>query len=249
VYFAVFHPEAGGRYSVTFPDVPGAISEGDDFYEAFQNARDALEALLESLVMDGEPLPQARPPEAIVDEAQGALVSAIEAEVESKTVRINVSLGERLLTQIDRAAERSGHTRSGFLVYAARKLLDEEQNSTIRERNLRVVTAPPTDETRDVFGALLRTGREGVIMCAPTDEQSHAHLYRYEAPHARKLMLSCSGFFGAGEELRGPIPDPLNSVEENEILTVTGNRAFKHRPATPFDEVTTASAQARRPSS
>lgn len=123
VYLAFFRKEVGGGYLVTFPDVPGAISEGDDFSDALTNAKEALESYLDSLVADGERLPPSRSLNAVVSEADGAIVAAIEAETESKTVRVNVSFDERLLARIDRAAEESGRTRSGFLARAAREWL------------------------------------------------------------------------------------------------------------------------------
>lgn len=48
----------GGGYVVTFPDVPEAITEGDDEDEALLRAVDALETALEMYADDGEDLPQ-----------------------------------------------------------------------------------------------------------------------------------------------------------------------------------------------
>ena len=49
-----------GDYTVTFPDVPGAITEGDDEAEALRRAVDALETILATYVKDGRPLPRPR---------------------------------------------------------------------------------------------------------------------------------------------------------------------------------------------
>lgn len=81
VYLALFQPEAEGGFSVTFPDVPGAITEGDDFSEAMRNAKDALESMLEALGENGDPLPQPRAPEQLLGAAQGAIVVAITADL------------------------------------------------------------------------------------------------------------------------------------------------------------------------
>ncbi len=239
VYFAVFHPEAGGGYSVSFPDVPGAISEGCDFLEALENARDALETLLDSLIADGEALPPASQPEKINAEARGALISAIAAETESKTVRVNVSLGERLLAQIDRAAERSGQTRSGFLAHAARRLLDDDRP---RERKLEVVQ--PVGNSLTTFGtnATETLSRELDLLRATLDRASIDLGSSFDA-----LLSHCT--LGTGEELLGPLPEPLTSFGENVIVTVAGNRAFKHLVSNPGDTLMTASATARTPSS
>ena len=57
--------EAGG-YTVSFPDVPGVITEGDTLDEALFNAWEALNGVLESLVSRGENLPESR---AVPDES------------------------------------------------------------------------------------------------------------------------------------------------------------------------------------
>lgn len=46
VYPAVFHPEADGGYSITFPDLPGCITQGDDLADGIEMAEDALAMIL-----------------------------------------------------------------------------------------------------------------------------------------------------------------------------------------------------------
>jgi predicted RNase H-like HicB family nuclease len=137
LYFAVFRVETDGGYSVSFPDVPGVITEGDTFADALQNAKDALETALDFMAAEGLPLPQARSPEAILLEANSAPIAAIEAETATNSVRVNVSFDERLLARIDRAADQTGQTRSGFLARAARELLASNSG---RGASLRVVS-------------------------------------------------------------------------------------------------------------
>jgi metal-responsive CopG/Arc/MetJ family transcriptional regulator len=43
-----------------------------------------------------------------------------------KAVRVNVTLSEDILAQIDRYAEAHGFTRSGFLAKAAQRVMKEE---------------------------------------------------------------------------------------------------------------------------
>ncbi|MDP3955363.1 MAG: type II toxin-antitoxin system HicB family antitoxin [bacterium] len=47
-YTAVFEPEKVG-YSVTIPVLPGCISEGETFEEAFKNIQEAAKLYLEDL--------------------------------------------------------------------------------------------------------------------------------------------------------------------------------------------------------
>lgn len=59
IYPAIFHKEEIGGYSVTFPDLPGCNTEGNDLTEVLRMAQDALSLYLYSLKQDKEPLPQA----------------------------------------------------------------------------------------------------------------------------------------------------------------------------------------------
>jgi antitoxin HicB len=61
-YSALFDPdlEAGG-FVVTFPDVPGCLTQGEDLAEATAMAADALELMLDYMMRQGEPLPEAKP--------------------------------------------------------------------------------------------------------------------------------------------------------------------------------------------
>jgi len=47
-----------GGFTVTFPDVPGAITEGDDRDEALGRAVDALETILAAYIRDGRDIPK-----------------------------------------------------------------------------------------------------------------------------------------------------------------------------------------------
>lgn len=51
-YNAIFTPEDEGGYSVYVPDLPGCISQGDNFEDAKSNIKEAIELYLEDA--DGE---------------------------------------------------------------------------------------------------------------------------------------------------------------------------------------------------
>ena len=57
-YTVFFEPSSEGGYIVTIPALPGLITEGDTLEEARDMARDAIRAYLESLVKDGEKIPE-----------------------------------------------------------------------------------------------------------------------------------------------------------------------------------------------
>ena len=55
-------PDDNGTMLVTFPDVPGAITYGEDEVEALANAIDALESIISALILDRRDIPPASPP-------------------------------------------------------------------------------------------------------------------------------------------------------------------------------------------
>lgn len=56
-YAAVFAPQRGGGFTVTFPDIPEAITEGDDRDSARFNAQEVLTLCLEQRMKDREDIP------------------------------------------------------------------------------------------------------------------------------------------------------------------------------------------------
>jgi predicted RNase H-like HicB family nuclease len=127
-YFAAFEEQPEGGYTVTFPDVPGAISEGEDFAEAWRNAREALELILEARVEAGESLPHASPFAKFLamQKRRGVQMQLVAAAAPTKAVRINVTLDEGLLERLNRRVEDSGQSRSAFIADAVRKSLRED---------------------------------------------------------------------------------------------------------------------------
>jgi antitoxin HicB len=63
-YPATLTPDPNGGFTVTFRDVPEAITEGDTLEEALLRAEDALESALALYIAAKEPLPAPSQPEA-----------------------------------------------------------------------------------------------------------------------------------------------------------------------------------------
>ncbi len=66
VFMAAFRPEDDGGFSVTFPDVPGAITQGEDFESALLNAVDALQTVLGDALERGLAPPEPSHREALI---------------------------------------------------------------------------------------------------------------------------------------------------------------------------------------
>jgi predicted RNase H-like HicB family nuclease len=126
-YIALIHKDADSDYGVSFPDLPGCITAGSTLDEARVLAAEALAFHLEGLTQDGEAIPApSNDLEAIMAERQNrdAVAFLVPAPMAAgKVVRVNVTLPEAVLAEIDRYAERNGFTRSGFLANAATKIM------------------------------------------------------------------------------------------------------------------------------
>lgn len=61
----ILEPNELGGYTAMVPLLPGCISEGDTKEEALANIKEAIELYIESLKVDGEPIPT----EEMVEEA------------------------------------------------------------------------------------------------------------------------------------------------------------------------------------
>ena len=62
-YPIVIHKDPDSDYGVTVPDLPGCFSGGDTMEEAIEMAHEAITGHIETLLMDGQPIPDMLPME------------------------------------------------------------------------------------------------------------------------------------------------------------------------------------------
>lgn len=93
VYPALFHlNEDDGSYTITYPDLPGCISEGKSLENALYMAQDALKQWLECTMEVGQEIPAASRVESITHE-QNEFVNLVRAEMkDERAVRRTVSI-------------------------------------------------------------------------------------------------------------------------------------------------------------
>lgn len=121
--------EEDGNYGISFPDFPGCVSAGATLDEAVERGRATLAFHVEGMVEDDDRIPRARTLNELRRDknfradAKGAVIVAVPLELPGKSVRLNISLDERLVDEIDRAAAAAGLTRSRFLAEAAKTRL------------------------------------------------------------------------------------------------------------------------------
>ena len=127
-YIALIHKDPDSDYSVSFPDLPGCITAGVTIDQARTMAEEALALHLEGLAEDGQPIPAPSSLEDIMSdpENRSAVAALIPAPVQTvRTVRVNITLPENVLSEVDTYAESKGYTRSGFLLLAAKKAMND----------------------------------------------------------------------------------------------------------------------------
>lgn len=120
-------------YGVIVPDLPGCFSAGSTIEDAIHNAHEAIECHIEGLLLDNDPIPLKKSIEQHIEDdpdLQGSVLAVVEidiSKISGKTTRINVSVPERFLTQIDEYTQQHGGNRSGFLVDAAMNYMAQHQ--------------------------------------------------------------------------------------------------------------------------
>ena len=132
-YIAVLFPACEGGYTVLFPDIPEAVTQGKDIEEALFMAADALTLSLDEYAAACQPAPHpstlaqaadwARREAADtrgIDPAREVLFQLIAApEIDNAPVRVSISVPRRDLARIDEKARMAGLPRSKFLARAA----------------------------------------------------------------------------------------------------------------------------------
>jgi predicted RNase H-like HicB family nuclease len=77
IFPAIFEPGEERYYVVTFPDLPGIVTQGSDIPDALAMARDALELHLYGMEEDREIIPEPTPPH-LVHTSPPAFVTMID---------------------------------------------------------------------------------------------------------------------------------------------------------------------------
>ncbi|AOY91553.1 HicB family protein [Cupriavidus sp. USMAA2-4] len=113
--------DARHAHGVSFPDFPGCFAAADDWEDLPAAVQEAAEA---HFAGSETPIPRPTPLESLTasPEFEGGVWMLFDidlSKLRSKAVRLNISLPERLLQQIDAAARQRRLSRSAFLALAA----------------------------------------------------------------------------------------------------------------------------------
>ncbi|TSA39694.1 MAG: type II toxin-antitoxin system HicB family antitoxin [Methylococcaceae bacterium] len=110
---------------VTIPDFPGCFSAADEWQDLPRMTQEAIELWCEGQNIE---LPKPSALDALVnnpDYVDGVwlLIDVDISKLDTKPVRLNISMPQSLVSEIDNYAKAHGATRSGFLAQAAREAM------------------------------------------------------------------------------------------------------------------------------
>jgi predicted RNase H-like HicB family nuclease len=135
VFPALFEPCEEGGYLVTFPDLPGCITEGDDISEALAMATEAMELFLFAMERDNEVIPSPSDPASLRAPERG-FVSLVEAwmppvrfEMATRSVKKTLTIP----TWLHDYAEKQDINYSQLLQAALREHLGVKEPSYSKE--------------------------------------------------------------------------------------------------------------------
>src|SRR4051812_1470081 len=115
-YIALIHKQADSDYGVSFPDLPGCITAGRTLDEARAHAGEALALHLDGMAEDGAAPPDPSNLAGVMRERENRDAVAFMVEAvprHARSVRVNITLPEDVLRELDAFAEREGYSRSG----------------------------------------------------------------------------------------------------------------------------------------
>ncbi|NBC33356.1 MAG: CopG family transcriptional regulator [Alphaproteobacteria bacterium] len=130
-YIGLIRKEPGTIYGIDFPDFPGCISADETLEACLKSGREALQTCVQFMLDEGMEIPSPSSLEDILadPDSHDALAVLVELPpVKGKAVRVNITLDEYLLTEIDRAASRRQMNRSNFLAWAARQAMHRPED-------------------------------------------------------------------------------------------------------------------------
>lgn len=117
-YPAIIDKDPDSDYGISFPDFPGCVSAGSTPEEAIVMGSEALSGHIAIMVADGDTIPEPSSLEKVkADEDMNVfLLTLVPAILPNRPKRINITIDESLLEEIDHIAPN----RSAFLADAAR---------------------------------------------------------------------------------------------------------------------------------
>ncbi len=133
IYPALFEQNTDGSYTITYPDLPGCISEGKSLGNAMDMAQKALSQWIEYLLDEKEIIPNPSDIK-VINPLKNQFVNLVQAEIrDNRAVRRTVSIPGWL----DVKAANAGISLSKILQDALKKQLNiiDRPNNNIKKQS------------------------------------------------------------------------------------------------------------------
>ena len=131
-YVGLIHKDAESDFGVSFPDFPGCVSAGSTLSEAAAMAAEALSGHVDLMIDEGGgAIVEPSTLDAIMADPENRdgipVLVAMPVRRTARVMRVNITMPEDVLGAIDNYAEQHGMNRSGFLVLAAKREMNESR--------------------------------------------------------------------------------------------------------------------------
>ena len=127
-YIALIHKDKNSDFGVSFPDFPGCVSAGSTLEEAAAMGAEALAGHIGLMGDEGLPIPEPTSLDVLLQDKRNRTGVPVLVPAPPprgvRVQRVNITVPEDVLAKIDRYAEERGFNRSGFLVQAAKKMME-----------------------------------------------------------------------------------------------------------------------------
>jgi predicted RNase H-like HicB family nuclease len=147
-YIAYVYKDPDSSFGVSFPDLPGCYGAGETYEEALESAKISLREYALAIGEDGGEMPKPRTHSELKGDASEEIEfdkAAFVAEVPLITIggraRVNITMDDKLLAGLDRAAGLAGVTRSALLATAVKDWLQSQMGAVIVDTDRKVSAA------------------------------------------------------------------------------------------------------------
>ncbi len=105
--------EDGGGFLITWPDLPGCMSDGETVEEAIESGRDAFLAWMQVYVEDGREIPEPGSGGGYSGRFVQRIPKSLHAQLAARARREGVSMNALVATMLAEALGRRGSVRDG----------------------------------------------------------------------------------------------------------------------------------------
>ncbi|MHB8285181.1 MAG: type II toxin-antitoxin system HicB family antitoxin [Caulobacteraceae bacterium] len=160
IYVAEITGDDLSGYIAKFPDLPSLAIRASTMAQLLRDARTSLLRELANRENSGEDWPEPTSTAMLREGvATGALLMLIDVQVDDTPIRVNISIGERLLQRLDEAAGAQDMSRSGFIAAAVRRQLEYMAGVEVSSQRLYDEVASVARHVTDAIGPSSTFGR------------------------------------------------------------------------------------------